>query len=416
MASRTAHVAVGIACLRTGIFVEANESFCRLLLRAREDVMGRTAAELGMWPDPLQRQHLLDTLQGHGSLTRFEARYRNSRGEEGDVEVSARVVMQDGEPHMIAFLTEVTDRREFVEALRTAQARLGVLLRATSMLMFRQDLDLRYTWVANPALGASEADLLGRSDAEILGPEAAAPLVAIKRRVLVSGLAERRDVWVANNGQLACFDLVVEPDRDSAGRVLGILCAAQDITQRMTARAEPQTTPVNAIQGMSALMHREPLSPRQTERLKRIEREAERLARTPGGVAARQQLLERHAGSLVVVAEHNPVLRELLQSLLEQVGLHVAAASTGVEAFSHSLRLAPALLLLDMELPQSGGVAAARAIRSMVRQPLPILAMLSSHTSLQASRALDADLDDVLDKPVSAELLYEKLLSWLESP
>ena len=88
------------------------------------------------------------------------------------------------------------------------------------MLVFRQDAALRYTWVANPALGATEDELLGRSDDEILGPEAAAPLVAIKRGVLASGRPARRDVWVDNQGRSGCFDLVVEPERDAAGRVV----------------------------------------------------------------------------------------------------------------------------------------------------------------------------------------------------
>ena len=164
-----------------------------------------------------------------------------------------------------------------------------------------------------------------------------------------------------------------------------------------------------------AILCREPLSAWQTERLRRIDRAADHLSGPLEAGAAEQRLRERHAGTLVVVAEHNPVLRELLQALLEQAGLRVYRASTGVEAFSYTLQHAPALLLLDMELPQNGGVAAARAVRSMAQKTVPILAMLSSDAPLHASRALDADLDDVLDKPVLAHSLYEKVLSWLES-
>ena len=42
--------------------------------------------------------------------------------------------------------------------------------------------------------GRPSAQLIGRTDEDIMGAEAAAPLVAIKRRVLESGCAERRDV------------------------------------------------------------------------------------------------------------------------------------------------------------------------------------------------------------------------------
>ncbi|MDO9313972.1 MAG: PAS domain-containing protein [Burkholderiaceae bacterium] len=415
MATRTAHVAVGISSLRSGAFVEANESFCRLLRRTHDDIIGRTAAELGMWPDPQMQQRLVAIVQRQGSITRFEARYCNSAGEIGDVEISARIVAQRDEPFLIGFLTEVTDRRELIEGLRAAQTRLGIVLRSSNMLVFRQDRDLRYTWVANPALGATERDLIGRTDDEIMGAEAAAPLVSIKRRVLESGCPERRDVWVANKGHLGCFDLVVEPERDAAGRLAGIICAAQDVTQRMTAPGQAVRVPVNAIQGMASLIGREALTLRQKARLQRIDREAARLAGPPDPMPALQQLRERQAGALIVVAEGNPVLRELLQVLLEQAGLRVVAASSGVEAFSFTMQCAPDLLLLDMEMPQSGGVAAARAVRTMARHDLPIVAMLSASFPASAGWALDADLDDVLDKPVTAAVLYEKVHAWLES-
>jgi CheY-like chemotaxis protein len=165
---------------------------------------------------------------------------------------------------------------------------------------------------------------------------------------------------------------------------------------------------------LASLLGREALSARQAERLRRIDCEAGLLS-GPLPVPARQRLLERHAGKRVVVAEENPVLRELLQALLEDVGLAVVTACSGVEAFSFTLQLSPALLLLDMELPQSGGVAAARAVRTMAAQRLPIVAMLSELTPADAAQALDADLDDVLAKPVTAQTLYDKVLAWLEA-
>lgn len=96
-ASRTSHVAVGVSSLGSGLFVEANEAFCRLFQRRRDEIVGRSSAELGLWPDASQRERLLELLQRHGSVTRFEARYCNSRGEMGDLEISARIVVQGGE-------------------------------------------------------------------------------------------------------------------------------------------------------------------------------------------------------------------------------------------------------------------------------------------------------------------------------
>lgn len=412
-AAATAHVAVGVSNLASGICVEANEAFCRLFRLTRDQIVGHKVADLGLWADPRQRERLVRWLLRHRSVTRFEARYRNSQGETGDVEVSARIVEHDGEPYLISFLTEATDRREFVEGLRAAQSRLGVVLRASGTLVFHQDEALRYTWVANPALGSRESELIGRTDEEIMGAAAAAPLVAIKRRVLESGHAERRDVWVAHNDQLGCFDLVVEPECDAAGRVSGIVCAAQDITQRQLAPAAPAAGPLRAIQGMSSLLGHGPLSTREAERLQRIDDAAAQLAGPPSPVPAVDRLRRGHAGARVVVADQNPVVRELIAALLEEAGLHALRAATGVEAFSFTMQFAPALVLLDMEFPQNGSVAAVRALRTMAPAALPIVALLSGTSPASAAQALDADLDDVLDKPLAAARLYEKVLVWL---
>ena len=415
MASRSSHVAVGISRLDSGVIVEVNEAFCRLFQYRHDELVGRTSSELGLWLDVQQRPRLLELAQRPDGITRFEAGYRNRGGDTGLVDVSARVVAQDGERFLVVFMTDITSQREVVEGLRTAQSRLSVLLRASGVLVFRQDAELRYTWVANPALGATEEDLLGRSDEEIMGTEAAQPLLTIKRRVLATGVAERRDLWVANNGQLGCFDLIVEPERDASGRVTGILCAAQDITARMTGPQAPLQRPLKTIQGMAALIGHEALTPRQSERLGRIGSEVARLAGPASARPALQELQERHAGTMVLVAEHNPVLGELVRALLETAGLRVASAGSGVEAFSFALQLSPALLLLDMELPQNGAVAAARALRAMLPKRLPIVAMLSPRRPPGAAPELDADLDDLLEKPVSAARLYDIVLTWLDA-
>lgn len=414
LAARTAHVPMGMSSLRTGLMVDANEAFCRLFRYTRQELIGRSPTQLGLWPRPEQRRRLVEQVQQQGHVTRFEARYRTQDGEEGDLEISAHLAQHEGEPLLVAFLTDVTDRLEFVEGLRVAQTRLGVVLRASDVLVFHQDTQLRYTWVANPALGATESELIGRTDDEIMGAAAAAPLVAIKSRVLTSGRAERRDVWVANGDQLGCFDLVVEPERDSTGRVVGIVCAALDITARMTAAAHLAAGPASTILGLSALVSHEPLSTGQARRLKRIHREAARLTAPVSQQPPRQQLRQRHGGAGVVVAEHNPVVRELLQAVLEDAGLRVLPVATGVEAFHAGLVEPVALVLLDMELPQAGGVSAARALRAMVPRPLPLVAMLSPGLGEQASRLLDAELDDVLEKPVAADALCEKVLTWLD--
>lgn len=59
LAVRTAHIPVGISRLSDGRFVEVNNAFLKLFGYAREEVIGHSALELGMWPDPEVRNRLI---------------------------------------------------------------------------------------------------------------------------------------------------------------------------------------------------------------------------------------------------------------------------------------------------------------------------------------------------------------------
>jgi len=110
--------------------------------------------------------------------------------------------------------------------------RFRVALAASSVLVFNQDCNLRYTWIGNPALGATSEELVGRTDAEIMGEKAARPLTALKRRVLDTGVGAREELLVEWRDRSGWFDLTVEPLRDQAGTLVGITCAAIDLTER----------------------------------------------------------------------------------------------------------------------------------------------------------------------------------------
>jgi PAS domain S-box-containing protein len=98
--------------------------------------------------------------------------------------------------------------------------------------VFDQDADLRYTWMYQPQSGYAADQVLGKTDADLLPPEAARQATAIKRRALESGLPARGEVTVQLDDRTLYYDLLVEPLTDSDGRIVGITGASLDITER----------------------------------------------------------------------------------------------------------------------------------------------------------------------------------------
>jgi len=71
--------------------------------------------------------------------------------------------------------------------LAEAKQRFEIALRGSPIMVFTQDRDMRFTWVHNPPSGINPAFLIGKTDAKILPPEAAASFMAAKRRAIETG-------------------------------------------------------------------------------------------------------------------------------------------------------------------------------------------------------------------------------------
>jgi PAS domain S-box-containing protein len=121
--------------------------------------------------------------------------------------------------------TRNNDEGHYMEGYR-------IVLKHSAIVVFNQDADLRYTWVDNPHPGFVADAVIGKTDAELLSPEDASRLTEIKRRVLNTGVAAREEVQTTINGEEFFYDLMVEPQRDEAGDVVGITCVSIDETQR----------------------------------------------------------------------------------------------------------------------------------------------------------------------------------------
>jgi PAS domain S-box-containing protein len=145
-------------------------------------------------------------------------------------------------PEDIALIEAVTNqvavalvRNEQENALRVSEERFRVALLGSPIVVFTQDLELRYTWAYNPSDGFTVEDILGKRDEDIYKPEDAQIFSRIKEEVLASGVGRRDEVVThrpASEGGDMVHDMTTEPLRDASGVIVGVICAAMDITER----------------------------------------------------------------------------------------------------------------------------------------------------------------------------------------
>jgi CheY-like chemotaxis protein len=112
----------------------------------------------------------------------------------------------------------------------------------------------------------------------------------------------------------------------------------------------------------------------------------------------------------ILIAEDNPVNRELLRELLEMQGYEVFEACNGEEALTMIDQIRPDLLVLDLGMPVLDGFGAIRKIRSNpVLARLPVLAATAYAMRGDREKTLEAGFDGYLSKPINPTALKEEL-------
>jgi len=111
--------AVIIARLSDGTIIDANQAFLDLMGLDREDVIGQTSIQIGMWADADDRQRLKDALQENSSCRNLEIKLRRKSGEIFFGQLSASTTEIDGVPCILSFMRDISAAKEAEEKIKS---------------------------------------------------------------------------------------------------------------------------------------------------------------------------------------------------------------------------------------------------------------------------------------------------------
>ncbi|MBV9759869.1 MAG: response regulator transcription factor [Acidobacteriaceae bacterium] len=117
--------------------------------------------------------------------------------------------------------------------------------------------------------------------------------------------------------------------------------------------------------------------------------------------------LSRDHGGRILVVDDEPQLRRVMRTALVADGYEAHEARTGEEAIEMLRESNPDLILLDMNMPGMGGLAACQAIRALTDAAILVLSVRASEKDKIA--ALDAGADDYITKPFSVNELMARI-------
>ena len=109
----------------------------------------------------------------------------------------------------------------------------------------------------------------------------------------------------------------------------------------------------------------------------------------------------------VLVADDFADTRAVLRRMLEMQNCRVVEAADGREAVEMARQACPNLILMDLNMPEVDGLAAAAQIRECKARcrDVPILAITAFDTYGMKEAALEAGCDDYLTKPIDSDEL-----------
>jgi signal transduction histidine kinase/DNA-binding response OmpR family regulator len=122
---------------------------------------------------------------------------------------------------------------------------------------------------------------------------------------------------------------------------------------------------------------------------------------------------ESGRGLRVLLAEDSQVNQKLMLSVLTHAGHQVEIAANGAEAVEAATRTAFDVVLMDVQMPKTDGLAATRLIRSLPPPAcaVPIVALTADAMTGARETYIDAGMNDYLSKPIDKALLLAKLAS-----
>jgi two-component system cell cycle response regulator DivK len=112
------------------------------------------------------------------------------------------------------------------------------------------------------------------------------------------------------------------------------------------------------------------------------------------------------AGEAILIVEDNERNMKLLRDVLQATGYRTIEASSGGQVLALAAENAPALVMMDIRLPDMDGLEALSQLRADARTAsIPVLAVTAQAMKGDRERFIEAGFNDYLSKPIDVDEL-----------
>jgi PAS domain S-box-containing protein len=221
-----------IARLSDSCIIDVNAAFCSQYNLQREQVVGHSAQEFGLWENQADRGRLLGLIREHGQVSGFEAIYRSSTGASGVLLLSATQITLNDEACLLILGHDITKRKQLERALKDQSDFLQQIIITIGQGLTVTNADGRFEMV-NPAyarlLGYTVEQLIDQVPPAVAFAEDSPALKLIQKKRLAGETNSYESQLVRADGSLVDVLVTCTP-RLNDGTYSGSIAVVTDLT------------------------------------------------------------------------------------------------------------------------------------------------------------------------------------------
>ncbi|MEO6327197.1 MAG: PAS domain S-box protein [Thermoanaerobaculia bacterium] len=143
-----ANIAIGSS---SDLIQNANDRYCQFFGYEREEMIGRTARELGLWANAADRAPMIEILRTQGRVQSFASSFRRKNGEVRDGLMTVEPIDLGTEPMFLFMIEDITERKAADKLLRESEERYRLLFDESPMPLWSYDQSTLEIVTANQA-------------------------------------------------------------------------------------------------------------------------------------------------------------------------------------------------------------------------------------------------------------------------
>ena len=242
----SAPIGIALTRLSDGHIVDFNVAMLNIVGYERDELLGHTTLELGLWVLAEHRSTMLEQLRHGGHSYNQETRFRRKSGAIGEGLMSMVPVDLNGEPYLLTLLLDISERKRDEERLRNSEMRFRLLFEHSQIGIAMADMN-GYFLQANQAfcdmLGYSEAELSNMTFMEVTHPDDISANLDLFRQAQEHAIPDYQMVkrYLHRDGHVLWVNLTSTVIQDQSDMPLYSLGMVENITERINAEQQRLT-------------------------------------------------------------------------------------------------------------------------------------------------------------------------------